>query len=131
MTEIKGSIVSKYPGRSFHADPTAVPISGGFWTNWSPNAIGQRWPACWRVLNVIDHYSRRSMGFAVFKYRPTSEEVTGALDRIMSAEQACPKHLIVDQGPEFKCRHIENDWFKAKGIFQSSARAALRERCQR
>ena len=27
-------IVSKYPGHTFHADLTAVPISGGFWTNW-------------------------------------------------------------------------------------------------
>ena len=109
-------IVSKYPGHTWNADLTAVPISGGFWTNWIPNAIWQRWPVCWWVLNVIDHFSRRSMGFAVFKYRPTSEEVTAALDRIMSAEQVRPKHLIVDQGPEFKCEHFENVWCKAKNI---------------
>jgi hypothetical protein len=30
-------IVSKYPGHTWHADLTAVPISGGFWTNWSEN----------------------------------------------------------------------------------------------
>ena len=91
-------IVSKYPGHTWHADLTAVPISGSFWTNWLPNAIWQRWPVCWWVLNVIDHFSRRSMGFAVFPRRPTSDEVTTALDRIMSAEQVKPKHLIVDQG---------------------------------
>ena len=109
-------IVSKYPGHTFHADLTAVPISGGFWTNWIPNAIWQRWPVCWWVLNVIDHFSRRSMGFAVFKCRPTSEEVTAALDRIMAAEKVSPKHLIVDQGPEFKCEHFEDVWCKAKNI---------------
>ena len=109
-------IVSKYPGHTFHTDLTAVPTSGGFWTNWLPNAIWQHWPACWWVLNVIDHYSRRSMGFAVFQYRPTSEEVTAALDRIIAAEQVCPKHLIVDQGPEFDCDHFKNVWYKAKGI---------------
>jgi hypothetical protein len=32
-------IVSKYPSHTMHADLTAVPISGGFWTNWIPNAI--------------------------------------------------------------------------------------------
>jgi transposase len=32
-------IVSKYPSHTMHADLTAVPISGGFWTNWLPNAI--------------------------------------------------------------------------------------------
>jgi hypothetical protein len=42
--------------------------------------------------------------------------VTTALDRIMSAEQARPKHLIVDQGREFKCEHFENVWCKAKNI---------------
>ncbi len=35
-------IVSKYPGHTSHADLTAVPISGGFWTRWLPNAIWQR-----------------------------------------------------------------------------------------
>ena len=56
------------------------------------------------------------MGFAVFKCRPTSEEVTAALDRIMVAEEVSPKHLIVDQGPEFKCEHFENVWCKARNI---------------
>ena len=109
-------IVAKCPGHTWHADLTAVPISGGFWTNWIPNAIWQRWPVCWWVLNVIDHFSRRSMGAAVFKCRPTSEEVTAAMDRIMSTEHVQPKHLIVDQGAEFKCDHFENVWCKPKNI---------------
>jgi putative transposase len=109
-------IVSKYPSHTMHADLTAVPISGGFWTNWIPNAIWQRWPVCWWVLNVIDHYSRRSMGFAVFKSRPSSEQVTTALTRIMFVERIRPKHLIVDQGPEFDCDHFRDVWRKAMNI---------------
>ena len=35
--------------------------------------------AClWWVLNVVDHFSRRAVGFAVFKCRPASEEVHAA-----------------------------------------------------
>jgi transposase InsO family protein len=109
-------IVSKYPGHTWNADLTAVPISGGFWTLWIPNSISPRWPACWWVLNVIDHFSRRSVGCGVFRSRPTSAEVTAALDRIMSAEQMRPKHLIVDQGSEFKCEHFEHVWCKALDI---------------
>ena len=109
-------IVSKYPSHTWHADLTAVPISGGFWTNWLPNAIWQRWPVCWWVLNVVDHYSRRCMGSAVFKCRPSSEEVTTALTRIMFAERIRPKHLIVDQGPEFDCHHFREVWCKAMNI---------------
>jgi hypothetical protein len=84
-------IVSKYAGHTWHADLTAVPISGGFWTNWVPNSLWQRWPICWWLLNVEDHFSRRWMGFAVFKTRPESEDVTAALDRIIEVEQAKPK----------------------------------------
>ncbi|MHB0960883.1 MAG: DDE-type integrase/transposase/recombinase [Pirellulaceae bacterium] len=107
-------IVSKYPGHTWNADLTATPISGGFWTPWIPNSISQHWPVCWWVLNVIDHFSRRAVGTAVFKWRPTSEEVTAALDRIISAEQTCPKHLIVDQGSEFTCEHFEHVWCQEK-----------------
>ena len=127
-------IVSKYPGHTWHADLTAVPISGGFWTNWIPNAIWQRWPVCWWLLNVVDHFSRRSMGFAVFKGRPTSEEVTTALDRIMFAERIRPKHLIVDQGAEFKCEHFEETWCKARNIlprFGAVSQQAWQHRCRR
>ena len=93
-----------------------LPISGGFWTCWIPNAICQRWPVCWWVLNVVDRFSRRSVGFAVFKCRPASEEVTAALDQIMDAEQIRPKHLIVDQGSKFKCKHFEDVWCEARKI---------------
>ena len=109
-------IVSKYANHTWHGDLTAVPISGGFWTNWVPNALRQRWPVCWWLLNVEDHFSRRWMGSAVFKTRPESAEVTAALDRIIEAEQAKPKHLIVDQGSEFKCEHFESVWCKQRDI---------------
>jgi transposase InsO family protein len=109
-------IVSKYAGHTWHADLTAVPISGGFWTNWVPNSLWQRWPICWWLLNVEDHFSRRWMGFAVFKTRPESADVTAALDRIIEVEQAKPKHLIVDQGSEFKCEHFEEEWCKERDI---------------
>ena len=34
----------------------------------------------------------------------------------MSTETVSPKHLIVDQGPEFKCEHFENVSCEAKNI---------------
>ncbi len=52
----------------------------------------------------------------MFKCRPTSQEVMAALDPILSAEQTCPKHLIVGQGAEFKCEHFEHDWCTARNI---------------
>ena len=109
-------IVAKGPDHTWHADLTAVPLSGGFWMNWMPNALRQRWPVCFWLLVTVDHFSRRSPGFAVFQHRPTSEEVTAALDRIMLESNSTPKHLIVDQGREFKCEHFENAWCKERSI---------------
>jgi putative transposase len=109
-------IVSKYPNHTWHADLTAVPISGGFWTNWFPNTLRQRWPVCWWQLNVVDHFSRRCMGFAVFKIRPTSGQVTTALDAIIKKENAKPEHIIVDQGSEFDCDHFKKAWCENREI---------------
>jgi hypothetical protein len=109
-------IVSKYPSHTWHADLTVVPISGGFWTAWLPNALAQRWPVSWWALNVVDHFSRRAMGFAAFKSKPSSKEVTDALTRIMFQERIRPKHMIVDQGPEFSREHFEKKWCKAMNI---------------
>jgi len=109
-------IVAKYPSHTWHADLTAVPISGGYWTNSIRNSLWQRWPVCFWLLNAVDHFSRRSVGFAVFKRNPTSEEVPAALCRIMFQQRVRPKHLIVDQGPQFKCEHFEEHWCKAMNI---------------
>ncbi len=56
------------------------------------------------------------MGFAVFKRKPSANEVTAALDRMMLKENVRPKHLIVDQGSEFKCEHFEKTWCKGMNI---------------
>ncbi len=57
---------------------------------------------------VLDHYSRRVSGFAVFRDLPSSEDIQAFLDRTIQASGASPKHLISDKGGQFWC-----DGFKA------------------
>ena len=57
------------------------------------------------------------MGFAVFKSKPTSKEVTTGLGQIAQQAGATPKYLIVDQGSRFKCEHFEKTWCPAVNIF--------------
>jgi transposase InsO family protein len=83
------------------ADLTTVPISFGFWLSWLPFALPQRWPYCWWVVVVIDHYSRRLMGFAVFDKQPSSLAVRTFLGRRMRQVGAKPRYLITDQGEQF------------------------------
>ncbi|MCH7685302.1 MAG: transposase, partial [Planctomycetes bacterium] len=92
----------------WNVDLTTVPISGGFWVPWSPLTLPQCWPFCWWVAIVLDHYSRRVMGFAVFSDLPSSEDIQAFLDRTIEISGASPKHLISDKGGQFWC-----DGFKA------------------
>ena len=38
------------------------------------------------------------------------------MDTIIKRENAKPKHIIVDQGSEFKCEHFQQKWCKQHGI---------------
>jgi transposase InsO family protein len=96
-------------------DLTTVSILGGFWTSWLPLALPQCWPFCWWVAVVLDHYSRRCMGVAIFAKQPTSEQVRVFLGRTIHATGETPKHLICDKGTQFWCRGFKG-WCKRRGI---------------
>ncbi|MBU0753987.1 MAG: DDE-type integrase/transposase/recombinase [Planctomycetes bacterium] len=81
----------------YHLDLTTVPTSAGFWASWWPFTLLQAWPFCWWVAVVIDHFSRKVMGFAIFKRKPTSQEVRSFLDRVFSRSGKTPRHLIIDK----------------------------------
>ena len=59
---------AKYPNHVWHIDLTTVPTGAGFWAPWLPFALPQRWPFCWWLAVVIDHYSRRVMGALVHRF---------------------------------------------------------------
>jgi putative transposase len=96
-------VTAKHPNHVWNVDLTTVPIAGGFWVPWSPFTLPQCWPFCWWVAIVLDHYSRRVMGFAVFSNIPSSEDIQAFLDRTIKASGASPKHLISDKGGQFWC----------------------------
>jgi putative transposase len=99
----------------WHVDLTLVPTQLGFWASWLPFSLPQCWPFGYWVAVVIDHFSRRAMGFAVFKKDPDSREVRSFLGRAMHQAQAKPKYLICDKGKQFWCNGFK-DWCERKGI---------------
>ncbi|MGB5534429.1 MAG: DDE-type integrase/transposase/recombinase, partial [Thiogranum sp.] len=101
-------VTAKYPNNVWHVDLTAVPTSVGFWAPWLPFALPQCWPFCWWVATVIDHDSRRAMGFAIFRHNPTSVSIQSFLESAIVNASAAPKYIISDQGQQFWC-----DAFKA------------------
>jgi len=106
-------VTAKRPDHVHHVDLTVVPTSLGMWTAWMPFALPQRWPFCWWVAVVIDHFSRRAMGVTVFKKEPTAVQVRTFLGRLYA--KAKPKYIICDKGPQFWCDGFKA-WCKRKHI---------------
>ena len=94
-------VTARYPNHVWHCDLTTVPTSLGFWVSWFPWSLPQRWPYCWWIAVVVDHCSRRAMGFAVFEELPTSVEVRTFLGRAIRSAGSAPRHLITDHGTQF------------------------------
>jgi transposase InsO family protein len=106
---------SNYPSHLWCADLTLVPTDYGFWMPNSPDAIPQTHPYCFHVLNVIDHFSRRYMGFAIFPQNPSAHDVVAAMKRIGSVNSVVPKYIVLDRGAQFDCT-VFRDWCQSQNI---------------
>ena len=104
----------KHPGYAWNVDLTLMPTRAGFWVPWLPSALTQRWPFCWWIAVILDHFSRRVIGFAVFKKQPTSEEICSVFDRAVSRAGYAPKCTISDHGVQFGAAFRE--WCERHGV---------------
>jgi transposase InsO family protein len=92
-----------------------VPTQAGMWCSWLPCALPQCWPFCWWLAFVLDHHSRRIMGFAVFLRPPSSTAVRAFLDRVIHAAGTAPKYLISDKGCQLWCAAFKR-WCQRRNI---------------
>ncbi len=112
---VSDSIKAKQPNHIWHMDLTVVPTMAGFWVPWIPFAKLQCWPFCWWVAVVIDQFSRRVIGFALFTKAPTSTDIIRFLDRVTKRAGAKPQHLITDKGPQFFCKTFKT-WCRRRSV---------------
>ncbi|HTL53071.1 MAG TPA: DDE-type integrase/transposase/recombinase [Planctomycetota bacterium] len=96
------TLTSKYPGHLWNIDLTLVPTLLGFWLPMVPFALLQRWPFCWWVAVAKDHFSRKIMQMDVFKSQPSARRMGTFLKQAVAETGRAPKHLITDQGGQFK-----------------------------
>jgi transposase InsO family protein len=114
---VSKAVKSRHPNHTWLCDLTTVPISLGFWVPWMPRALPQCWPFCWWVAVVVDHYSRRILGFALYRQQPTSHAIKLLLARIIRRTGCHPRYLITDQG-EQSCADAFRAWTRRRGIQQ-------------
>ena len=61
--------------------------------------LPQRWPFCWWVAVVVDHFSRRLLGTTTFYSQPSSKAVRSFLGRTIRNVGAAPKYIVCDRDP--------------------------------
>ena len=110
----ESKINADYPNHIWNVDLTVVPTTG-LWTSWLSNTFFQCWPFAYYVAAVIDHYTRRVIGFAVFKKQPPSLEVQNFLKRAIAKEGQNPRYIISDKGSQFWCKSY-NSWAEDSGV---------------
>jgi len=110
-------VTAKRPNSVWHADLTTVPTSLGYGISWLPFALPQRWPFCWWIAVVVDHYSRRALAAAMFKSEPAASDLTHLLGRLCRSLRCSPAHLITDQGTQFTADAFRL-WCRRRGIQQ-------------
>ena len=108
-------VTAKYPHHVWHIDLTLVPTACGFWASWLPNALEQCWPFCWWLAAIVDHFSRRVIGFAIFDKQPTSKDIQNFLNRANRKERRKPKYIISDKGPQFWSKDYKR-WAESRTI---------------
>lgn len=106
---------AKRPDHIWHLDLSVVPTAAGFSVPWLPFSKPLRWPFCWWVAVVIDQFSRRVCGFAVFKKMPSSTDTCRFLDRVTKRTGSKPKPIITDKGRQFFCETFKS-WCRRRGV---------------
>jgi len=108
-------VSARKPNYLWHVDLTTVPTALGFWVSWLPFALPQVWPFCWWLAVAVDHFSRRVMGFTVYRRLPSSAAVRGFLERAFRSAGARPDYFITDQGTQFTEKGFRR-WCRRHGI---------------
>lgn len=100
-TEATRTVVAKYPGHVFNCDITTIPTCWGLAISWWPTGFPALFPFCWKVIAVIDPYSRKVLAFRVCRKEPSAEDIVATLDAAAECAGRAPCHLITDKGSQF------------------------------
>jgi putative transposase len=101
------TVTAKRANHVWNIDLTIVPTAGGSWAPWWPLSLLPSHPHHWWVMAILDHFSRRVVGFAVFGSQPSALEVCDVLDRAVLRVSTSPKYTVTDQGAQFQGEYRE------------------------
>jgi transposase InsO family protein len=88
------AVAAYYPNHVWSIDLTTVATGTGFWCSWLPWALPQRWPFCWWVAVIIDHFSRRVMNIGIFAGHPVCRAICALLGQTIRKTTVGPKYIV-------------------------------------
>ncbi len=103
----KRTVQAPCPGHTWNIDITVVPIGGGLWCPALPFSWPILWPFCWQLAAIVDHFSRKVVGFEVFRKMPNAAEICDLLDTTVACAGRAPKYIISDQGSQFQSDYLD------------------------
>ncbi len=98
------TVTARRPQHVWHIDLSLLPAMSGWWVPWLPCSLVQRWPFCWWLCVVLDHFSRSVVAWRLFQKEPTAEQVCRLLDDARRAAGGAAKYTVTDQGVQFRDR---------------------------
>jgi transposase InsO family protein len=129
------TVTAKYPHHVWNVDFTTIPTAAGYWAPWFPFALMLLWPFTWHVAMVVDQFSRKIVGFGVFRKEATAEELCGFLSRVVERTGRAPKYIVSDRGTQFQSEYrawCDDNGVKPRfGAIGKHGSIALTERCIR
>lgn len=99
-------VTAKGPHEVWHVDLTLLPTITGWWTPWFPFASLQRWPFCFWLAAVLDHFSRTVVAWKLFLGQPNGDEVYALMELARNNAGRPPRHVISDRGAQFQGAYV-------------------------
>ncbi|MBL8739942.1 MAG: DDE-type integrase/transposase/recombinase, partial [Myxococcales bacterium] len=107
-------VTAKHPHHVWHVDLTFVPTCVGLWVPWLPFALPMRWPFGWWVGAALDHHTRAIVEARIWHSVPSAAQVVEFLRAAVVAAGRAPKHIISDQGVQFRDEYRE--WCRSLNV---------------
>ncbi|MBL8743031.1 MAG: DDE-type integrase/transposase/recombinase [Myxococcales bacterium] len=107
-------VTAKHPYHVWHVDLTFVPTCVGLWVPWLPFALPMRWPFGWWIGAVLDHHTRTIVHATVWHSVPNATQVVDLLRAAVTASGRAPKHIVSDQGVQFRDEYRE--WCRSLNV---------------
>lgn len=107
------------PNELWHLDLTVLSLDPGYSVPWWPFTVPTRQPFTWHIGVVLDHFSRKVIGWGVFGKEPTSDEICCLMEQAVENAGRAPKYIVSDKGAQFFGQDGLTDyqsWCKEHGV---------------